>query len=51
MALGKGAYWLQDSKEIKNPYYGKSMLECGETQKEYGRKIIKQQPKGSHHNH
>jgi len=51
MALGKGAYWLQDSDEIQNPYYGESMLGCGEVQKEYGRKIIKQQPKGSHHNH
>ncbi|VAX35540.1 Probable Co/Zn/Cd efflux system membrane fusion protein [hydrothermal vent metagenome] len=51
MALGNGAYWLQDSDEVKNPYYGESMLGCGEIQKEYGRKIIKQQPKGSTHNH
>ena len=37
---GKGAYheaycpmakasWLQTEKEIRNPYYGKSMLDCG----------------------
>ena len=26
----KGAYWLSLSKEIKNPYYGKAMLDCGE---------------------
>lgn len=30
----KGAYWLSDSKEIKNPYYGASMLSCGEIQEE-----------------
>lgn len=27
----RGAYWLSLSKEIKNPYYGASMLTCGET--------------------
>ncbi len=26
----KGASWLSLSKEIKNPYYGKAMLNCGE---------------------
>lgn len=26
----KGAYWLQEGKEIRNPYFGKSMLTCGE---------------------
>jgi hypothetical protein len=25
----KGAMWLSDSKEIRNPYYGEEMLECG----------------------
>ncbi len=28
---GKGAYWLSEISEIKNPYYGESMLTCGET--------------------
>lgn len=28
----KGAYWLSDEAEIKNPYFGKMMLECGEVQ-------------------
>ena len=28
---GEGAYWLSDIEEIKNPYYGESMLTCGET--------------------
>ena len=26
----KGAYWLSEESEIKNPYFGKKMLECGE---------------------
>lgn len=25
----KKAYWLSESKEIKNPYYGSAMLSCG----------------------
>lgn len=32
MAFGdKGAYWLSDTKEIRNPYFGDQMLSCGET--------------------
>jgi len=31
MALNdKGAFWLSNQKDIKNPYYGESMLTCGE---------------------
>jgi len=31
MALNdKGAYWLSNSTEIRNPYFGTIMLECGE---------------------
>ena len=26
----KGASWLSDESEIKNPYFGKKMMECGE---------------------
>ncbi|MEI8278575.1 MAG: DUF3347 domain-containing protein [Bacteroidota bacterium] len=26
----KGAFWLSNDAEIKNPYFGKKMLECGE---------------------
>lgn len=30
MALNnQGAYWLSDNKEIRNPYFGSSMLKCG----------------------
>lgn len=31
---GKGAIWISESKEIKNPYYGKQMLTCGSVKKE-----------------
>ncbi len=27
---GNGGYWFSNSKEIRNPYYGTKMLECGE---------------------
>ena len=31
MALNsKGAFWLSSESEIKNPYFGKKMIECGE---------------------
>lgn len=26
---GEGAYWLSDSKEVRNPYFGDKMLKCG----------------------
>lgn len=26
-----GAYWLSESEEIRNPYYGADMLSCGKT--------------------
>lgn len=26
----KGAYWLSNTEEIRNPYFGSKMLECGE---------------------
>jgi len=34
----KGAYWLSESKEITNPYFGASMLACGEVTKTYSKK-------------
>lgn len=30
----KGAVWLSETKEIKNPYFGKEMLTCGKVQEE-----------------
>ena len=31
---GKGAYWLSETKEIQNPYLGKSMPTCGSIKEE-----------------
>ena len=47
----KGGYWLQDSKEINNPYFGAKMLKCGEIKKEFGRKIIDTKPVTGHEGH
>jgi hypothetical protein len=30
----KGAYWLSEVKEIKNPYFGSKMLTCGSVKKQ-----------------
>lgn len=30
---GKGAIWISESKEIKNPFYGSQMLTCGSLKK------------------
>ncbi len=30
----KGAFWISETKEIKNPYLGEAMLSCGEVKKE-----------------
>ena len=31
----KGGYWLSETEDIKNPYFGASMLSCGEVKKTY----------------
>lgn len=31
---GKGAIWLSETEEIKNPYYGSKMMKCGEIRKQ-----------------
>jgi len=52
MAFGdKGGYWLQDSKEINNPYLGTKMPDCCEIKKEYGRKIKESKPMEGHAGH
>ncbi|WPP51875.1 DUF3347 domain-containing protein [Catalinimonas niigatensis] len=30
----QGAYWLSESKEIRNPYFGDKMLKCGSVKEE-----------------
>jgi hypothetical protein len=32
---GKGAVWISEYKEIKNPYLGTKMLTCGSIKKEF----------------
>ena len=35
MALNnKGAYWLTDAREVRNPYFGDQMLKCGALRQE-----------------
>jgi Cu(I)/Ag(I) efflux system membrane fusion protein len=37
MALNdQGAYWLSEFEEIRNPYFGDAMLECGEVRERIG---------------
>lgn len=33
-ANGKGASWLSEKKEVRNPYYGDKMLKCGSVKEE-----------------
>lgn len=32
---GKGAIWISETREIKNPYFGSQMLTCGSVKKTY----------------
>ncbi len=49
----KGAYWLSEFEEIRNPYFGDAMLECGEVRKKItmnGKTASKtHQPQGHQH--
>ncbi len=51
----KGAYWLSEEKQIKNPYWGDEMLTCGEVKETYrpGEKVMKDPGHEDHsqHNH
>ena len=38
----KGAFWLQTNKKVNNPYFGASMLSCGEVTESYS-------PMSGHH--
>ena len=35
---GEGAYWITGNQEIKNPYYGDKMLNCGEVKESITKK-------------
>jgi Cu(I)/Ag(I) efflux system membrane fusion protein len=32
----KGAHWLSEGEAVANPYFGQSMLGCGDIQKKLG---------------
>lgn len=40
----KGAFWLSESEEILNPYFGEAMLSCGELKETYlkGQKVFEE---------
>lgn len=41
MAIGnKGAFWLSEVEEIRNPYFGESMLACGEVKETYRKDVM-----------
>ena len=52
----EGAYWLSETEEIRNPYFGEQMLTCGEVKETYrkGSRVFEkeqrqqQQPSGAH---
>ena len=33
---GKGAFWVQRTNDVRNPYFGKSMLTCGDVVEQSG---------------
>ncbi|SEJ14939.1 membrane fusion protein, Cu(I)/Ag(I) efflux system [Cyclobacterium xiamenense] len=59
MAFGdEGAYWLSETEEIRNPYFGADMLRCGEVRETYekGKPVMEKSPNtgspgGGGHNH
>ncbi|WP_162419500.1 efflux RND transporter periplasmic adaptor subunit [Cyclobacterium roseum] len=59
MAFGdEGAYWLSETEEIRNPYFGADMLRCGEVRETYekGKLVMEKSPNtgspgGGGHNH
>jgi Cu(I)/Ag(I) efflux system membrane fusion protein len=59
MAFGdQGAYWLSETEEIRNPYFGADMLRCGEVRETYkkGKPVMEKSPNtgspgGGGHNH
>lgn len=47
----KGAIWLSEIKEIRNPYFGDKMLKCGEVKKIFGNENKTKKASVSGHNH
>lgn len=54
----KGAYWLSETEDIRNPYFGETMLDCGEVKEIYrkGQRVFEkgerqQRQSSGAHNH
>ncbi|WP_299826546.1 efflux RND transporter periplasmic adaptor subunit [uncultured Pontibacter sp.] len=49
----KGAFWLSDQKEIRNPYFGQAMLTCGEVKQTYrkGQRVAADKEPAQEHVH
>ncbi len=41
----RGAYWLSEFEEIKNPYFGSMMLRCGEVRERIREGTAQEEPK------
>jgi Cu(I)/Ag(I) efflux system membrane fusion protein len=39
----RGAYWLSEFEQIKNPYFGSMMLRCGEVRKTLREGVVQAQ--------
>ena len=51
MAFDRGAAWLQISTDIRNPYYGEKMIDCGNVTSEYAPKKASRTTGPSGHQH
>jgi len=46
---GKGAMWLQEDKQVSNPYFGKAMLKCADRVELISREKDEEHKGGHHH--
>jgi len=46
---GKGAMWLQEDKQVRNPYFGKAMLKCADRVELISREKDEEHKGGHHH--
>ena len=44
----KGAIWIQNDSSVNNPYFGSSMLKCGEVRESYPPQNAKEKEAGDH---
>ena len=51
MAFDRGASWLQTSTDVRNPYFGPKMIDCGNVASEYAPKDVARAAGPSGHQH